>query len=426
MIRNTILFARKQIIRNFQFVNINKFTFARKKDTKVNNSAIFEAINKRNDTILNTGQEKKPEVVKSDGKITEKLLCDIIGCKYYPKNEEINIDDSTIVTVYDESDKLQGQKSMKELKEYVNSVNKDIVLRNDKSTPPIVKVMRYRVELVKRLMKKLGKKVDKTNEKQNTFKFIQLNIGISEGDFAIKKERCREILNETAYLKLVVPCNLDNNEDVLKATSMLKNIIDHLSEVGKVKVIPTKKRGNKINKVEDPTMSSSGSEFNKADQEIEKAMKEGDLYKIESERDLQNINCMYAEIESLMIDSSGVDYEKMLEDINIEGLVKGISVTTPDAMTADPSAPLIDSYTTDILNSKKETETKIEQQIFNLEKQSVLLNDKRKRLEIDFKIYELKQEMESKSVLIKSRALKKHMRELCKISYNLSQNAKTK
>jgi hypothetical protein len=101
MIRNSISFVRRQLTRNFKFFNYNKFNFAKKKEAKVNNSAIFEAIEKRNDAMLSADQEKKEEI-KNDGRITEKLLCDIIGCKYYPKNEEIGFDDNTIVTVYDE------------------------------------------------------------------------------------------------------------------------------------------------------------------------------------------------------------------------------------------------------------------------------------------------------------------------------------
>jgi translation initiation factor IF-3 len=313
----------------------------------------------------------------------------------------------------------------KELKEYATSVNKDIVLRNEKSIPPIVKVMKYKVELVKRLMKKLGKKVDKTNEKQNTFKFIQLNIGISENDFALKKERCKEILHETAYIKLVIPCNIDSNEQVLKATSMLKNVTDELSEVGKVKVTPVKKRSNKINKVSDPNMASTSEEFANADKDINKAVDEGDIYKIENEKDLDNINCMYTEIESLLIDSSGIDYEKMLEDINIEGLIKGISVSTPGLSTSEGNVPIMDAFTNEILDAHKVTENKIEDQIMNLEKQSVLLNDKRKKIEIEFKIFQLRQEMELKSLSVRSKALKKHMRDLARVSYEISQTAKT-
>jgi translation initiation factor IF-3 len=37
---------------------------------------------------------------------------------------------------------------------------KDVVLRNAKTDPPIVKITNYKKELLKRLFKKLGKEVD--------------------------------------------------------------------------------------------------------------------------------------------------------------------------------------------------------------------------------------------------------------------------
>ncbi len=37
---------------------------------------------------------------------------------------------------------------------------KDIVQRNAKTDPPVVKIMNYRLELLKRLFKKLGKEIN--------------------------------------------------------------------------------------------------------------------------------------------------------------------------------------------------------------------------------------------------------------------------
>ena len=38
--------------------------------------------------------------------------------------------------------------------------DKDVVLRNDKTDTPVVKIMNYRLELLKRLFKKLGKEIN--------------------------------------------------------------------------------------------------------------------------------------------------------------------------------------------------------------------------------------------------------------------------
>jgi translation initiation factor IF-3 len=399
------------------FYKLSMFNFARKKKIVKHNESLFQDIQN-----MMTPQ-KQETVTDNDGRITERLLCDIIGCKYYPKNEEIKIEDSQVVSVYDENDKLLGQRILKDLKTYAYGMNKDIVLRNEKSTPPVVKVMRYRIELVKRLMKKLGRNVDKS-EKKDTFKYLQFNIGMSENDFNNKKERCVEILKDVSYIRVVVPCNIDSNEQVLKATSILKNLIDELSEVSKVRTNPVKKRKSRMKVTsKDPGMLDSAEKHQKADEEIKKALEFTDKYKIESERDLEYIDCVYAEMESLLVDSSGVDYEKILQDINVEGLIKGISVTTVNKASVSGEG-LMDSFAQEIVESNKQQQMKVEEQIANLEKQSILMNDKRKRTEMMHKIRELREDLEHKNLLVRFKASKKYFMNLMKESYESKQHAK--
>lgn len=46
--------------------------------------------------------------------------------------------------------------TLREAMQAAESANKDIVLRNEKIVPPVVKIMNYKRELLKRLFKKLG------------------------------------------------------------------------------------------------------------------------------------------------------------------------------------------------------------------------------------------------------------------------------
>ena len=48
------------------------------------------------------------------------------------------------------------------------SLGKDIVLRNKNTDPPVVKIMDYKVELVKRVFKKLGKEIKGAEKKPKT------------------------------------------------------------------------------------------------------------------------------------------------------------------------------------------------------------------------------------------------------------------
>ena len=50
--------------------------------------------------------------------------------------------------------------SLRDAKLAAETVQKDIVLRNTKISPPVVKIMNYKRELLKRLFKKLGKDME--------------------------------------------------------------------------------------------------------------------------------------------------------------------------------------------------------------------------------------------------------------------------
>jgi len=71
------------------------------------------------------------------------------------------------------------------------SLNKDIVLRNSKTDVPIVKIMNYKLQLLKRLFKKLGKDVVGKDIKT---KSIRMTTAISVHDLENKKRKAIEFL----------------------------------------------------------------------------------------------------------------------------------------------------------------------------------------------------------------------------------------
>jgi len=71
------------------------------------------------------------------------------------------------------------------------SLGKDIVLRNTHTDPPVLKIMDYKVELVKRVFKKLGKDIKGNDKKPKT---IQLSSDISMHDLEIRKRKAIEFL----------------------------------------------------------------------------------------------------------------------------------------------------------------------------------------------------------------------------------------
>ena len=120
-------------------------------------------------------------------KITAQTLCEITGTKYYIHNEEIDFSASKILTVYDENDVLIGDLTFEEALTSAKSAQKDLVLRNARNEPPVVKIMNYKKELLKKLFKKLGKAP--ITEKEQKQKAIRLSTTISMHDLENKKRK---------------------------------------------------------------------------------------------------------------------------------------------------------------------------------------------------------------------------------------------
>jgi len=259
-------------------------------------------------------------------KVTTKLLCELIGCKHYLTNEEITIEEDVLVNVYDESDKFLGKQTFGEALNHAQDIGKDVILRNDKVVPPVVKIMKYKVELVKRLMKKLGKTVE--SEKKENIKYMTLSQKISENDFYSKQTKIKELLAHFSYIRVVVPCDINNTEEVLKATSLLNTLSNDLSEFCKIKAGPIRQKQKK-QKIEafDTKITDSIHKINKQEKEIQQAFEIAQITEINNDKDLDYINSVYIDYESLLLDSTGINYEKLLENVNLEGLIKGITKT---------------------------------------------------------------------------------------------------
>ena len=124
-------------------------------------------------------------------RIDTKTLCELIGSRYYESNEEINFRENKAVKVYDENDQLLGVMTFREAMLAAESSKKDVVLRNHKLDPPVVKIMNYKKELLKRLFKKLGKQME---EKDLTVKSVRMASNISFHDLETKKKQVKQFL----------------------------------------------------------------------------------------------------------------------------------------------------------------------------------------------------------------------------------------
>lgn len=111
------------------------------------------------------------------------------------------------------------------------------MLRNANLTPPVLKIMNYRKELIKRLYQKLGKKTgDSDGEK---FKSIKMTTQISVHDLENKKRQAIQVLKKTPILKFFIKVNQYDPENIQKGRLMLQNIAEDLRTHSKIKVAPT-------------------------------------------------------------------------------------------------------------------------------------------------------------------------------------------
>ena len=170
----------------------------------------------------------------SSRRISTKLLCDVSGTRYYESNEEIEMGPNQSVSVFDENNVNIGHMSFSEGFDLAVSLGKDIVLRNKSTDPPVMKIMDYKVELVKRVFKKLGKEL-KGDGKPKT---IQLSSDISMHDLEFRKKRAIEFLKQSSKLKLFMRVNVYDPENIQKGRLILLNVAEDLKEYAKIKVHP--------------------------------------------------------------------------------------------------------------------------------------------------------------------------------------------
>jgi len=264
--------------------------------------------------------------VRIEDGITPKILSDLIGTKTYPYNDQIAIPLDKIVGCYDENDKLIGNKSLRDAYNFASDLKKDVVLRNDKTDVPIVKIIRYRIELIKRLVKKFTKNKDVVKGFIKESRSLFLNPNIAESDYQHKLEKASELLNKYLILRVAISIkDLNNKEEVTRANRILMNFSNELTHVGKIKVKPTpkkKKDNNGIYSIDNIDYLKSQEEL---DTEIKNAEDQLKPLKVEErEIDYNNLDIVYIEIESLVVDKSGIDYEKLLESISLDSLRTGV------------------------------------------------------------------------------------------------------
>ena len=116
----------------------------------------------------------------------------------------------------------------------------DLVLRNERTDLPVLKIMNYKLELLKRLFKKLGHNVGDKKVKA-THKSVKMSTTISSHDLDNKIRKSVEFLKTNNKLKFFMKVNVQDPENVQKGRLMLLNIAEDLKQYAKMTVSPGSK-----------------------------------------------------------------------------------------------------------------------------------------------------------------------------------------
>ena len=125
---------------------------------------------------------------------------------------------------------------MAEAREKAEELGVDLVLRNENLNPPIMKVMNYRKELVKRLFQKLGKNATQEADDPKKQKSLKLSTSINMHDLENKKRKAVEFLKKFPVVNFYMRVNKYDPDNIQKGKIMLLNIAEGLKSYAKLKV----------------------------------------------------------------------------------------------------------------------------------------------------------------------------------------------
>jgi translation initiation factor IF-3 len=148
--------------------------------------------------------------------------------------------DDRIVRVFDENEVLVGDLKFSDAMAISRTFNKDVVLRNAKTDPPICKIMNYKMELMKRLFSKLGRNTATKKDKKG--KSMRLTTSVSIHDLENKKRHAIAMLKEASTLRFFMKVNVYDSDNVEKGRMILFNLAEDLKEYARVKVAPAKEK----------------------------------------------------------------------------------------------------------------------------------------------------------------------------------------
>ena len=247
------------------------------------------------------------------------------------------------MNVFDDNNVNIGVITFGEAFDLAASLGKDIVLRNKGVDPPVMKIMDYKVELIKRVFKKLGKEIKGNDKKPKT---IQMSSDILMHDLEFRKRRAIEFLKQTNTLKFFMKVNVYDPESIQKGRLILLNVAEDLKEHAKIKVHPggakaLAKQQASAKSAVDKHMSATEIEAESTKQQFVKMNRalinadEGDE-DVDDEEDATK-QYIYMELEGTQGALADVDIDAMFNSTSVEDFMRNIA--RKGSFSGDKSVP---------------------------------------------------------------------------------------
>jgi translation initiation factor IF-3 len=211
--------------------------------------------------------------------------------------------------------------TLQQAKEIAETQKKDAVLRSRNTTPPIVKIMEYRRDLMRKILTRLGKKKEESSDAKT--KALHLSSNISSMDLENKKKQAIHIFKKTSILKIYLKLSTIDQASLSKGKIILQTFAQDLSQYCTVKVRPGF-QGRQPVEIEKDTKEQKLT-IEEQDNAIEEAEFKADLHDKKKDKDSEAQNMLYMELKSNIAQTSlDIDVETMLAAASLDDFMEQI------------------------------------------------------------------------------------------------------
>lgn len=173
----------------------------------------------------------KPQQQKTNSKGT--------NVPQYKVNEEIWVSGNGMVRVVGEGIEAKVM-HITEARKIANSLELDMVLINENTNPPILKITSY-----SKMMYDLKKKVKKQAQNTKPLKEIQLSVSIASNDLMTKVNKAKDFIKDGSKVKVVLSMRGREKQRREENKRSIYEFIDMLSDVAIPESLPKDEGENK-------------------------------------------------------------------------------------------------------------------------------------------------------------------------------------